>query len=81
MKRRVIKKDERTLIAARTDFCCGYCGIDLGKKFHIDHVEPFAVSENCGNSNLMAACAPCNLFKSMLSLEQFRREISLCQTF
>lgn len=76
-KRRVIKKNERILIATKTNFKCGYCGCELGKRFHIDHIEPFAKqSSTCDDSNLMAACIPCNLFKSMLSLGQFRREIS-----
>lgn len=76
-KRRVIKKDERVLIANKTNFCCGYCGIDLKKKFHIDHMDAFArTGSTCDEDNLMAACVPCNLFKSMLDLEQFRREIS-----
>ncbi|MCK4823831.1 HNH endonuclease [bacterium] len=76
-KRRKISKEERVLIAKKNNFKCGYCGINLGKRFHIDHIMPFAnQNSTCDDDNLMAACVPCNLFKSMLSLEQFRREIS-----
>lgn len=74
-KRRVISKEERILIANRFGFRCGYCGVGLGKKFHIDHVVAFIENQNCDTSNLLASCIPCNLFKSCLSLEQFRREI------
>lgn len=55
---------------------CGYCGVDLKKAFHIDHVIPHRNGGGCMPSNLLACCAPCNLLKNVLSLEQFRREIS-----
>lgn len=76
-KRRALSKTERVLIANETNFRCGYCGIDLGEKFHIDHIEPFVSPyASCKVENLMASCVPCNLFKSCLTLEQFRREVS-----
>lgn len=56
---------------------CGYCGVDLPKRFHIDHVVPFRSNKgSCDQLNLMAACPKCNNFKSILSVEQFRRELS-----
>ena len=64
------------IIANKTDFKCGYCGIDLPKVFHIDHVNPKFRRGSCDQENLMAACPQCNNFKSVLTLEQFRRELS-----
>lgn len=76
-KRRAIKKEERLLIASKTNFRCGYCACHLKGKFHIDHIEAFSRTDStCDEENLMAACIACNLFKSMLSLEQFRRDVS-----
>lgn len=64
---------------------CWYCGCNLPEKgWHVDHFEP--VYRNCGVNgdlhperhhidNLVPACAPCNLFKSVFDLEAFRCEI------
>jgi len=64
---------------------CWYCGTDLRSgKWHVDHFEP--IYRNAGQhghlhpereapNNEVPACAPCNLFKSVFSVEEFRREI------
>ena len=75
-KRRSLSKKERTLLASKTNFRCGYCGNDLPDRFHVDHIIPFEYSGDCSEKNLLAACPQCNNFKSVLSLEQFRRELS-----
>lgn len=75
-KRRSIPKKERLAIAEKTNGKCGYCGIDLPKRWHVDHIEPFIkTSSTCDMDNLVAACPPCNLFKSSFTIEGFRREL------
>lgn len=66
---------------------CAYCGCALGQKWHVDHVK--AVYRNRGrdggmlnseldcDDNKFPACVPCNLFKGVFSIEQFRTEISM----
>ena len=76
-KRRSISKKMRNEVSGRTNNKCGYCGIDLPDRWHIDHIEPFAKqSSKCEIDNFMASCPQCNMFKSSLSLEQFRKELS-----
>jgi 5-methylcytosine-specific restriction endonuclease McrA len=61
---------------------CWYCGCDLTKGWHADHLEPvfryngsMQYPEKDNEINLVPACRPCNLFKATYSLEGFRREI------
>lgn len=44
---------------------CHYCGVtlDLSGKWHVDHRMPKALMGSDDLSNLVAACAPCNLRK------------------
>lgn len=65
---------------------CWYCGCELPMKgWHADHFNPvkrgyatetgMAHPENDKLSNIVPACAQCNLFKHSFSIEGFRREI------
>lgn len=77
----------REVIKSKFGGKCAYCGCELGKKWHVDHVK--AVYRNRGydggmwkpehdcEDNKFPACVPCNLFKSVFSIEEFRNEISL----
>ena len=76
-KRKAITKKERVLIASKTNNKCGYCGVDLPDRWHVDHISPFAKqSSKCELDNFMAACPQCNIFKGTFSLEEFRRQLS-----
>ena len=55
---------------------CAYCGQPLDiNKMHKDHVIPRFKGGSDLLPNLMSACAPCNLWKKTLSVEEFREEI------
>jgi len=75
----------RSEIFAKSNGHCWYCGqkIDLTGCWHIDHVKPVfrsagvpAHRERECDENRVPACAPCNLFKGVYSVEGFREEIS-----
>lgn len=71
---------KRERVFAKTNGNCGYCGNPLPEKgWHMDHVEPLFRGRDCGGddseSNLMASCARCNLWKKTFTVEQFRTEI------
>lgn len=65
---------------------CAYCGGELGDKWHADHVEaiyrgydtPTGLMRphNERLDNYFPACAPCNLFKCVFSIEEFRSELA-----
>lgn len=66
---------------------CAYCGKPLGKVFHADHVAPIyrgwtgsTRPKRAGEDveeNLFPACPRCNIRKSTLTVEYFRREIAM----
>ena len=72
---------KRARVLAKTNGRCAYCGVVLGETYHIDHIR--SVDEHRTNGewlwdrehNLHAACRDCNLYKSNLSLDDFRKKI------
>ncbi|AOX11924.1 HNH endonuclease [Pseudomonas putida JB] len=77
-----LKKAEREQVRLKYGGRCAYCGNDLGERWHADHLAPVIrlpddrVAEQLQNHNLanmMPACAPCNLSKSRMQLEDWRR--------
>lgn len=84
-------KAQRDALRAKFGGKCAYCGSDLGKSMHADHLEPvghkthdqwleplpkedrgFYKPERNVVSNMMPACAPCNLHKGGYPLEGWR---------
>jgi len=75
-------KPSREYILAKTNGRCAYCGVELNGKFQVDHLEP---QKPYGNrspdfdvnhpSNLYAACASCNNYKSNFPLDYWRKMI------
>jgi predicted restriction endonuclease len=64
---------------------CAYCGCDLQKVWHIDHLLPLVRNPFTGEpqhpernklDNLMPSCPSCNNYKHSHSIEEFRRLIS-----
>ena len=79
-----ITKTQREALKPMFGGRCAYCGCELGSKWHADHVEPVYRNfdgrllnpQNERPDNYFPACVPCNLFKSVLSIDVFRSEIS-----
>lgn len=65
---------------------CAYCGQKITiKQMHIDHLKPIyrgndSVSPEYRGAdtldNMMPACKPCNLWKGVYLIEQFREEVA-----
>jgi len=72
-KRKSHTKKDRSRILEKTDGKCGYCGILLEKRWHVDHLTAFVRGGKCEDDNFMASCPQCNLYKGPFSIEQFRR--------
>jgi 5-methylcytosine-specific restriction endonuclease McrA len=76
--------NKRKLIFGKYNGHCAYCGCDLPKNWHIDHIEPLVRNPLTGEQkyperdnilNLNPSCASCNNYKHSMSLEEFREQI------
>ena len=54
---------------------CSYCGIDVSKKMHIDHIHAWIKSHNNAKSNLTPACGKCNQSKLKATLLQWFKRL------
>ncbi len=78
-----MKKQERQQIYDKYGGKCAYCGCELPKRWHADHIEPIRRNSN-GTSihperdvleNYNPSCPQCNRLKNSYSLEYFREVI------
>lgn len=82
-----LTKVQREIIRQKYRGKCAYCGIDLPKIWHVDHLEPVCrnpygpekgkmLFESLDTlENLMPSCPPCNQYKHSLGLEGWRKMI------
>jgi 5-methylcytosine-specific restriction endonuclease McrA len=79
-------KKDRQIVFNKYKGRCAYCGCELQKGWHVDHLEPIYRNlykkgcmrpENENKDNLMPSCASCNNYKNTFGLETFRKEIGL----
>jgi len=75
-------KETRKQVYEKTGGKCAYCGCDLPKGWHVDHVVPvvriggdYTGKGTDDIENLLPACPSCNIIKSSQPLESFREEI------
>lgn len=75
-------KQQRQFIFDKYNGHCAYCGCELTKGWHVDHLRPIrrlVRKEGCRHpkrdclDNCMPACASCNINKHTMNLEEFRR--------
>lgn len=85
-KARRLTKSERETVRGKFGGLCAYCGKPLGDRWHADHFEPVRREwwkkdggmerpQNDTLDNLMPACAPCNIDKHAMSLDEWRRKL------
>jgi hypothetical protein len=80
-----LTKKQRESVRGKFGGRCAYCGCELSSRWHADHFEP--VMRNAGSywsglpmmymdrdciGNMMPSCAPCNISKGAMSLEEWR---------
>lgn len=79
-----LTKIERLKVFDKYRGKCAYCGCELQKGWHVDHIEPIVRNWNEGTcekpenhklQNFNPSCASCNIQKSSLTMEQFRAQI------
>jgi 5-methylcytosine-specific restriction endonuclease McrA len=73
---------QRERVKKRTNGRCGYCGCELGGKYHIDHRisksdhRYFGIKHPDREENLIAACSSCNILKGSNDPDRFRSLIT-----
>ncbi len=77
-----MKPKDRELVFNKYGGKCAYCGCQLRKGWHVDHLEPLRRSLYKGGNhtyperdcieNMMPSCASCNINKHSDNLERFR---------
>ena len=79
-----LTKAQRQALREKFGGRCAYCGGQLGERWHADHIQPVVRNdwlkvprspnhpERHVFENLNPACAPCNIDKRSLSLEDWR---------
>ena len=66
------KKKIREIVFKKYDCKCAYCGVELEKGWHVDHINPQVYGVNNDLSNLNPSCKDCNNYKCHSQLETFR---------
>jgi len=54
---------------------CAYCGTDLVKGWHIDHIHPKVFGGGNEFKNLNPSCKDCNNYKCHTNLEEYRSQL------
>lgn len=80
-----LNKKQRLELFDKYSGRCAYCGDELVKGWHADHIEPIRRNGDgtCLNphnevfDNYNPSCASCNINKHSMSLEEFRKSISM----
>lgn len=76
MSRHPLPAGLRFSILERDNFTCQYCGRKAPDvELHVDHYVPVAAGGSNDPSNLVTACADCNLGKSDLSVSPLMAEL------
>src|SRR5690606_23920182 len=79
-----LTKSQRQALKEKYQGRCAYCGDLLGDRWHADHIEPIVRNWTNGTcehperntiENFNPSCPSCNIVKSSLSLENFRKII------
>lgn len=76
-------KTQRQSVFDKYNGRCAYCGCNLEKGWHVDHIEPVVrgvkkdllYPQNDRIDNYNPACARCNIQKNSFTVEQFRNNI------
>ena len=78
MNRKNISKAIREDVYNKYGGRCAYCGEKIAvKDMQIDHLAPLSRNGADNVENYMPACRMCNHYKHTLTIEDFRRQISL----
>ncbi len=67
-----MKKSDRQKVFDKYEGRCAYCGCELVKGWHVDHIDPIVYGGSNEMQNLNPSCKYCNNYKCHSKLETFR---------
>lgn len=70
-----ITKEIRQIVFRKYGGRCAYCGCELKKGWHIDHIKPQIFGGTNELDNLNPSCKDCNTYKCHTDLEGYRRQL------
>ena len=71
----MITKEIKEIVRQKYDNKCAYCGVDLVKGWHVDHIKPKVFGGTDDLENLNPSCKHCNTYKCHANLEGYRRQL------
>ena len=76
-RRKALSKEMRAQVYAMYGGHCAYCGKKIEiRKMQVDHIHPIHRGGVNETSNYRPACRQCNFYKSTLTIEDFREQLS-----
>ena len=77
-KRKTLSKDMRARVYAMYGGHCAYCGKEIDiTEMQVDHVQSLYRGGEDEMANYRPACRQCNFYKSTMSVEGLREQLSL----
>ena len=77
-KRKALSKEMRAQVYAMYGGHCAYCGKEVDiTEMQVDHVQAVYLGGNDEMENYRPACRQCNFYKSTMSTEGLREQLSL----
>jgi 5-methylcytosine-specific restriction endonuclease McrA len=70
-----MKKQIREIVLKKYNCKCAYCGIELKKGWHVDHIKPKVFGGTDDLENLNPSCKDCNTYKCHANLEGYRSQL------
>ena len=65
----------REVVRLKFENKCAYCGVDLVKGWHVDHIKPKIFGGTNDLENLYPSCKDCNNYKCHTDLEGYRNQL------
>ena len=76
-RRKALSKEMRAQVYAMYGGHCAYCGKKIEiREMQVDHIPPIHRGGVNETSNYRPACRQCNFYKSTLTIEDFREQLS-----
>lgn len=70
-----MKTETRKRVYQKYNGKCAYCGCDLEKGWHVDHIKPKVIGGSDSLENFNPSCKHCNTYKGGAGIEEYRTQL------